>query len=84
MTKCKNWKRYKGIKKPTCLDGAICDSCGEKYAANHAIVPAIHEQLVEQLSELPRRKYLPLSRSMTIFFMAVVVLYTLLLLWSPS
>lgn len=31
MTKCSNYKRYKGLRKPQCLAGQGCESCLAKY-----------------------------------------------------
>lgn len=31
MTKCKCWKKYKGIRPPICLGGKGCDKCYNKY-----------------------------------------------------
>lgn len=31
MKQCKNAKRYKGLRKPTCNGGNPCDLCKDKY-----------------------------------------------------
>ena len=35
MEKCKNWKRYKGIRYPKCNNGNPCDACLQKYRENN-------------------------------------------------
>lgn len=32
MTKCKNWKRYKGRLKPKCNNGKGCAYCNDLYS----------------------------------------------------
>lgn len=32
MTKCTNWKRYKGKRKPTCNKGKGCKYCNDLYS----------------------------------------------------